>query len=283
LDLETTPGAAQVLSYLEEPVQREKLDLVMGIDEILFERARPHLLQVELVEAAAKERFEPLIRSRIRSGFLPVDYGALTFIYRKSGKKPLARPPKRLQDLLSPGLRKRWIVQDPRASSPGLLFFLFTDSILKVGDMGKAWLLLAPGWETSYKMFLAGESDMVWSYLSSLAYHASKGEGDLYSAAEFEEGLPVQVEGLSVVNRPGNPLQSNPCIRKWIDFILDPAIQARLVEKQWMMPVIRGTALPPAFRGLPPVKKAASLPGDLETVDRIISRFGKELARDGAR
>jgi thiamine transport system substrate-binding protein len=281
LRIETTPGALQVLSYLEEPVQRERLDVLMGVDEILFERARPYLLEVDLIGASDAARFEPLLRQRIRKGFLPVDYGALTFIYRKQGEGAIPKPPVRLKDLLKPEFKKKWIVQDPRASSPGLLFFMFAEGRIGVPELSKTWLSLAPGWDTSYKMFLSGEVPMVWSYLSSLAYHASKGEQDRYGHVRLEEGFPLQVEGLGVVNRAGNPLEQNPCIRKWIAFVLDPATQARLVEKQWMMPVISGTALPGPFKNLPPVDRAAGFTRELKDVERILSRFGRDVRGDG--
>ncbi len=279
--IETTPGAMQVLSYLEEPVQRERLDILMGVDEILFERARPYLMEVELLGAESIARFDPLLRPRIRKGFVPVDYGALTFIYKKQGQGSMQRAPARLKDLLKPEFKKKWIVQDPRASSPGLLFFMFTEGLVGIRELSRSWLALAPGWDSSYKMFLSGEAPMVWSYLSSLAYHASKGEQDLYGHVRLEEGFPLQVEGLGVVNRAGNRLEQNPCIRKWIGFVLDPVIQARLVEKQWMMPVISGTVLPGPFKNLPPVDRAANLSGELKEVERILSRFGRDVRGDG--
>ena len=281
LRVETTPGAAQVLSYLEEPAQRERLDVLMGVDEILFERASPWLLSLDLLTPDQLERFDPLLKARVRKGFVPVDYGALTFIYRKSGEDAIRHPPTRLSDLVKPEFKKRWMVQDPRASSPGLLFFLYVDSILKVSQMRTQWLALAPGWDSSYKMFLSGEVPMVWSYLTSLAYHASKGEAERYGHVKFAEGFPLQVEGLGVINRSGNPLEQNPCIRKWIAFVLDPSIQSRLVEKQWMMPVVTGAALPPFFRNLPRVEKAAVFPRALSEVDRILTRFGREVRGDG--
>jgi thiamine transport system substrate-binding protein len=281
LRVETTPGAAQLLSFLEEPVQRERLDVLMGVDEILFERASPWLMAVDLLSPELMARIDPLLRPRVRKGFVPVDYGALTFIYQKTGPDSIRNPPVRLTDLLKPEFKKRWMVQDPRASSPGLLFFLFTDSILKVSQMRNQWLTLAPGWDTSYKMFLAGEVPMVWSYLSSLAYHASRGEGDRYGHVRFVEGFPLQVEGLGVINRSGNPLEQNPCIGKWIRFLLEPGTQSRLVEKQWMMPVVREVKLPAFFQNLPKVDKAAIFSRDLAEVDRILTRFGKEVRGDG--
>ncbi|MBC7397053.1 MAG: thiamine ABC transporter substrate-binding protein [Bdellovibrionales bacterium] len=280
LRLETTLGAAQVLSYLEEPKQRDRIDLVMGIDELLFERAKASFYLGEIKNVPYQENLIPPLKSRVKPGFIPMDYGALSFIYRKSEFKGSIKVPTSLPDLLKPELKQKWIVQDPRASSPGMLFFLFTDSILKISQMKHQWVTLAPSWDASYKMFLAKEAPMVWSYVTSLAYHASKGELDQYGYVDFKEGLPVQVEGMAILNHVGDPLKNNPCLEKWIAFVLRPDQQAKLVERQWMMPVISGVKLPKNFESVPELKKIASIPLNLEKVDSLVSHFGKEVQGD---
>ncbi len=280
LIIESTLGAAQVLSYLEEPKQREQLDVVMGLDEILFERAKSYLDQGSISRFSLPDRWIDLVKPHLaeRPGFIPMDYGALSFIYRKSDFKDGMKVPTRLADLTSPELTKKWIVQDPRASSPGLLFFLFADSIVKTKDLRKQWVTLAPSWETSYKMFLAKDAAMVWSYLSSLAYHASKGELDQYGYVQFQEGLPIQVEGMGIVSKPGDPAKANPCIEKWIHFVLEPGIQARLVAKQFMMPVIQGVTLPKYFDAVPKIKPSSPLDMTPSKVDEFVNHFGKEVS-----
>ena len=280
LKIESTMGATQVLSYLEEPKQRERIDLVMGIDELLFERAKNYLY-LSPVTGNLSPHYEDFIQARSRLGFYPIDYGSLSFIYRKADfKKGKLKPPTSITELMRPDLKKKFIVQDPRASSPGMLFFLFVDGILKTSDLRKQWLTLAPGWDTSYHMFLEKDAPMVWSYLSSLAYHASKNEADQYGYVDFKEGLPTQIEGMALVNRVGNPMQSNPCIEKWLQYMLDPATQAKLVQKQWMMPVVKGVVLPEIFKAVPTVKKVAAIPISVDRVDHLISHFGKEVQGD---
>lgn len=276
LKVETTLGAAQVLSYLEEPKQRERIDWVMGIDELLFERARNYLY---LVSDAEKRNYLDIIAPKAKSGFYPLDYGALSLIYRRSDFKGVALP-QTIADLKKPEFKKKFIVQDPRASSPGLLFFLFTESSLKIPELKKQWMTLAPSWDSSYKMFLAKDAPMVWSYLTSLAYHASKGEADQYGYVDFKEGLPIQLEGMALINKVGDPFQSNPCNRKFLDYVLTPDSQSLLVSKQWMMPVLKDVTLPKLFSVVPNVKKAAVLDVSVEKADRLISRFGREVQGD---
>ena len=280
LSVETTLGAAQVLSYLDEPKQRERIDIVMGMDQLLFERAKSSFYIAEPPGIQLKEILNPALIDHVPLGLIPIDYGALTFIYRKSDLKGKTLPTN-LSDLLKPEFKNQWIVQDPRASSPGMLFFLFADSTLvRIKDMKKQWATLAPSWDSSYKMFLAHDSSMVWSYLTSLAYHASKGEFEQYGFINFKEGLPLQIEGMAVLNRVGSPYTSNPCLEKWVKFVLDPATQAKLVAKQYMMPVVKNVVLPHFFENVPSITKAASIEFNLEKVDHLISRFGREVQGD---
>lgn len=275
LRIETTLGAGQVISYLEEEKSRARIDVVMGMDELLFERAKSFLYQSENPKLNLKAKLVPLLHSHLKPGFIPMDYGALTFIYRKADFK---KPPTTLSDLLKPEFKKKWIVQDPRASSSGMIFFLMAKSQgIQIKQMKNQWVTLAPSWESSYKMFIAKEASLAWSYLTSLAYHRSQGEGDQYAHVDFKEGLPLQVEGMAIVNKVGNPLTTNPCIEKWTDFMLTKESQSKLAMKQWMMPAVRGTSMAKLFETLPPVNKSFEIPMNLADVDALISRFGLEL------
>jgi thiamine transport system substrate-binding protein len=273
---ETTLGATQVLSYLEEPSQQKVLDVVMGLDSVLFERAQHYLYPVSPIQF----EYLDLVRPQVRGGFYPTDYAALSFIYKKSEFKDNQLPlPKTIRDLLHPKLKNRFIIQDPRNSSPGLWFFLFADQLVKTEDLSKQWLALSPSWDSGYKMFLAGEAPMVWSYLTSLAYHASQGQADDYGYVDFEEGLPVQVEGLAVVKKDQNPFDLNPCIEKWIRFVMKPESQRILAETQFMLPAIHSAPIPPFLKMVPTPKKSAAVQSSIPKVDQLISEFGKRIRR----
>ena len=277
LSIESTLGAAQVLSYLDEEKQRARIDVVMGVDQLLFERAKSAFYLADPANVAMNEIFAPILKSSQTPGFIPIDYGALSFIYRKSDLKGKTLP-KNLSDILKPEFKGKWIVQDPRASSPGMLFFLFAQSTLvRIYDLKKQWATLAPSWDSSYKMFMSHESSMVWSYLTSLAYHASKGDFDQYGYLDFKEGLPLQVEGMAVLNRVGNPYQVNPCLQKWVEFVLKPEIQTKLADKQYMMPAVQKAALPKFFDKIPVISKAATLEFSAEKADELINHFGREV------
>jgi thiamine transport system substrate-binding protein len=274
LQIETTLGASEMISILADPKESERIDVVMGVDELLFERIRRSLDLSDLSALKLDSRILPLLSSRLKPGFIPLDYGALSMIYRRSEFKSSESLPSTLQDLLKPSLKKKFILQDPRASSPGMMFFLYSASALKVRDLSPQWLTLAPGWDASYKMFLSKEAPMVWSYLSSLAYHASKGEAGDYGFVDFKEGLPLQVEGMAF---PKHQKGRSPCAQAWLDFVLKPSVLGTLSEKQWMLPVYSDVSIPEVFKKIPPVKKAAQIDLSVEALDRLLSGFGKEL------
>jgi thiamine transport system substrate-binding protein len=285
LKIETTLGATQMISVLEDAKLRHELDVVMGVDELLYERLRPYLNVSEPMEHDLKEKVIPALVTRLKPGLIPLDFGAMSFVYRKSEFINQKGIPRSRRDLNGPLLKKKFILQDPRASSPGMVFFLFMNPILKPAQLKSSWLTLAPNWDSSYKMFLAKDAPMVWSYVSSLAYHASKGELNDYGVVEFEEGLPVQIEGMAVIQKNSDSAGSggrskpvsNPCIQSWIDFVMKPAVLEKLAQKQWMLPAMKGVPLPPFFDRLPPLKKIAEFPFDVQALDRLLTHFGKDL------
>jgi len=276
LEIESTLGATQIISMLSDRRIRDSVDAVMGVDEILAERLQREWEPNAYLEPGVASRLVPILKDRVRPGWLPLDYGALTFIYRKSELSSDALP-RKLQDLTRKELHKKFIVQDPRASSPGMMFFLFAERAMPIRNLNGAWLTLAPSWDSSYKMFLAGDAPMVWSYLSSLAYHASQGELDRYGAVDFEEGLPLQVEGMAILKQN----RVNPCLKKWVEFVLKPSVLARLAEKQWMWPAMKDVALPAGFEKVPAIRKAAPGNFEVQAVDRLLSDFGKDLRGEG--
>lgn len=114
---------------------------------------------------------------------------------------------------------------------------------------------------------------MVWSYLSSLAYHASRGELEDFAAVEFEEGLPLQVEGMGVLKSK----VENPCLGKWIEFMLQPKNLSLIAEKQFMWPAFKGVPAPPFFDQVPALKKAAAISMATGALDGILQSFEREV------
>ena len=142
---------------------------------------------------------------------MPYDFGALTFL---ADSQELARAklslPKSLQDLLQPEWNKNFVLEDPRTSSPGLQLLLFSEKALGAGfgpywkALRGQWLAMPPSWSAAYGLFVQGKAPLVWSYVTSEAYHREHGS-TRYRAVLLEGRPAVQIEGALVVRGAANP------------------------------------------------------------------------------
>lgn len=168
--------------------------------------------------------------------FVPFDYGYFAFVYDSEN---LATPPASFQELAAMPDDFKIVIQDPRASTPGLGLILWIKAAYGDQAIG-IWEGLAPhvltvtnSWTESYDLFLAGEADMVLSYTTSPAYHLIAQGEDRYKAARFEEGHYTQIEVAGI-------LEASPdkdLAREFLAFMVSPEAQAFIPETNWMYPV----------------------------------------------
>ena len=246
--------------------------VVLGIDQQLWEDVRPF---AEPWGKWSPVGYEKLVASsRVEKGFLPFDYGTFAFIADTEAlKKMKLEAPHSLQDLLKPEWKRNLILEDPRTSTPGLALLRYSIAVYqeKVWEfwtkLRPQWLTLAQGWDAAYGIFLKGEAPLVWSYTTSQAYHDEHPEPGVtpgrYQAIHFTEGQPSQIEGAILVKGAFTGKTGEHqlvCARKFLEFLLTPAVQARIPLKNWMSPVIIGTPLPPSFKRLPVPKRIVPMP-----------------------
>ena len=151
------------------------------------------------------------------------------------------------------------------------------------------WLTLAPGWDAAYGLFLKGEAPLVWSYVTSEAYHREHGDSEgRYRAVIFDEGQPLQIEGASLIrgsfgkDRKGAEA-SLARARAFLEFLISEEAQRRLPLKNWMMPARRDTPLPASFAGLPKPRKLLRIEKTSALdVERELERWAERL-RKGSR
>ncbi|MEK7691092.1 MAG: thiamine ABC transporter substrate-binding protein [Bdellovibrionota bacterium] len=276
---------AQMMSRLEIDRKREKTTahLVLGIDQQIWDKYRPLLEEWQGWSPDAYAKVPEDLR--VGPGFMPFDYGVMAFmldkkfIYQKD-----VQLPKTLKDLLEPTWKRKIALQDPRASTPGLCFLLYTQQIMKENfvnfwkDMRSQWLTLAPGWDAAYGLFLKGEAALVWSYTTSQAYHRKHGDqAGRYEALVFEDGNPVQIEGAALVKGALKTDTERALAIRFLSFLLSPEIQSAIPESNWMLPVVKTTAIPPSFEGLPQAKKLIRLPTDAKAIDDTIMTWAKSI------
>ena len=216
--------------------KQDRPDLVIGFD------------QFSVVEAQANFRWKPLDAIQDKgvqllpnlsevSGFVPYDWGPLTFI-SKGDALPATRD---FEDLLKPEYRNKLVLQDPRMSSPGLQFFFWV-----LGHFGEekgfeflkqlkpSIKVISPSWSSSYSYFKLQQPSSVFSYFTSPFYHRIEENDDSYVAQKFTIPHPLQVEYLGI------PDFCTRCegAKKFADFLLEEESQKILMSKNYMYPVM---------------------------------------------
>ncbi|MBN1785760.1 MAG: thiamine ABC transporter substrate-binding protein [Candidatus Methanofastidiosa archaeon] len=221
-------------------------DVLIGINDLQMYRAFSSGI-LEEYRPSGYEQIPEYLLMDDQWRLTPFDYSFMALIYDSYA---VQEPPTSFEDLKSPEWDGMLIVEDPRTSSPGLSFLLWTiaaygddfDSYWE--DIGDSILTVAPSWSTAYYgMFIEGEAPMVISYATSPAYHLEFEGTDRYKGVIFEEGGFIQIEGAGIVNGAKHP----DLAEKFIDFMLSEEFQRELALTQFMMPVNPDVELPESY------------------------------------
>ncbi len=253
LVLVTAESSIGALRKVQLEGMQTKADIVLGLDNNIAEAAResglfiPHQVDLSALTLPIPWR-DPL--------FAPFDYGYLSFIY---DSKKIKQPPVSFKELGEMDDQFKILIQDPRASTPGLGLLLWVRAAY--GDQAHTvWsavaskiLTVTKSWSDSYALFLKGEADMVLSYTTSPAYHMVTENESRYKAAPFNEGHYLQLELAGVVGTTKQPERA----RQFIRFMYSDAFQDAIPTGNWMYPVRNTqTGLPDAFAQLHKPQKA---------------------------
>ena len=260
VDIISVGDAGQVLNRAILEKKKPKADIILGIDNNLLSKAIEEDVLVPYRSPNITLLPDELIFDKTFH-VTPFDHGYFAIVY---DSKRLANPPESLDDLLNPEYRKKLIFQDPRTSSPGLGFLLWTVAVYGE-EYVDFWEKLQPniltiseGWDTAYGLFTSGESPMVLSYTTSPAYHVEYEETTRYRAAIFREGNYLQIEGMGIVKGTKNMSLA----KKFIDFIITEDFQKEIPLTNWMFPVNPGVKLPDSFDYAPTPAIILSIPSE---------------------
>lgn len=297
----TVGDAGQLLSRIQLDQERKKgkAHIVLGLDQHLELKLRDALVPLDRSREGSFMKF--VDREWWSSeAFVPYDFGIFAFI-ADTKKLPVEDFPKTWNDLLKRRFKKSLLLEDPRTSSPGLSFVIGSASALPAGDeatvqktvqkaftefwkdLRSQWLVLAPSWGQAYAMFEKGDAPLVWSYVTSEAYHRSDcakkqcADPGRYRAVIFSDGHPVQVEGAAILkNAPGGKAMRKRSLQ-FLELLTSGEIQNQIAETQWMMPVRLGTKIPTDFQALPVVKKRFPLEMEPEKVQGILDQWNQAI------
>jgi thiamine transport system substrate-binding protein len=261
----------QALGRMELDAKRGKLagQILLGIDQSLWSRSKSYQ------EAVSLPALGGVGQEALDNGFVPYDYGVLALI-----GNDLKDPPHSLNDLLDSKWKKKFILEDPRMSTPGLELVLFTAAVL--GEkfdsfwqiMSSQWLAMPEGWDAAYGLFLKKEAPLVWSYTTSQAYHEENGEHQ-YKAILFDEGQPVQIESAMLIKNSFVTPEQKQHAQEFMTYLLSEEVQSKIAKTNWMLPVRQGTPVPKSFQNLPQPKKTFTL----RDAEATVKRWNKAVFR----
>ncbi|AKI98150.1 thiamine ABC transporter substrate-binding protein [Kosmotoga pacifica] len=269
VQVRTFGDAGALLSKLIAEKGQTEVDVVIGIDNLLARRAFDEgLFMSYLPENAHLIRdlnliFDPLWR------LTPYDYGAIAFIYDKSELGTLSLSS--MDELTQNRFSKSIIIEDPRTSSTGLSFLMWTyalygDNFIDFWKKFKNSILtITLGWDDAFEKFEAGEAPIMVSYATDGAY-SYQYYGDVYYGTLIPGGKGyVQIEGAGIVKWS----TKKELAKKFIDFLISPEAQKHIPLNQWMFPVVE-VEMPECFKyALDPAEVVTVRNVDVEEVIRL--------------
>lgn len=262
VDIRSVGDAGQVLSRAILEKDDPVADILIGIDNNLL----PEAIEAGVLEPYRSPGIESIDESLIVDPtfhITPFDYGYFTIIY---DSERIDTPPESLEDLTAEAFADSLILMDPRTSTPGLGFVLWTRAVYgaEVTDywerLQSSVLTITDGWDSGYGLFTSGEAPLVLSYTTSPAYHVEFEDTTRYRAARFEEGLYRQIEGVGITAGT----ERRAAAEDFVDFVLSEQFQSEIPLTNWMYPVA-DVPLPDSFEYAP--KPSATVDFDPASVD----------------
>lgn len=177
---------------------------------------------------------------------VPFDTGYITIIYDSEALSPEELPTS-LEDLTHPRFKNKLINIDPRTSSVGHAFLMWT--VAEYGDPGYIdyWQRLEPnlltttsGWSAAYNHYEAGEAPMMISYSTDTAYGVMYGGSDRSKVLTPGGQAYRQIEAAGIVRDTDVPELAH----RFLDYVLSVEVQQLIPTSNWMFPVNELTPLP---------------------------------------
>jgi thiamine transport system substrate-binding protein len=182
-------------------------------------------------------------------GFVPYEYGYITLTYDSQALDEQALP-QTLSDLADSRFAGKLVCEDPRTSSTGFSFLLWT--IARFGEDGyldfwrsidKSLLVITQGWSEGWSLLTHGEAPLLVSFSTDTAYDALDGDDLRYRAfAPGGEGYRT-VYGVGVVNGTTHA----DLATAFINVLLSTEIQELIPTTEVMFPANENASVPAAY------------------------------------
>ncbi len=254
-------------------------DVIYGVDNTFMSRALKADILIPYASPALSGvpdalKLDPTNR------LLPVDYG---YVSLNMDKAFLMRgvAPESLRELTSSLYRHNVIVQNAATSSPGLAFLMLTIAAFPADsdypwqqfwrELVRAQVHISPDWSDAYSVQFSGSSgkgphSFVVSYATSPAAEVFYSEGKLVEppTVNLDIGAFQQIEFVGVLRGAKQP----ELARRFVDFMLSPAVQKDIPTQMWVYPAVKDTPLPDVFKFAAQPTKIYALPPDVIDANR---------------
>lgn len=225
-------------------------DVIVGLDQLMLKDAKERFQWKPL--ELNREGWRAEVNGQKHDEFAPFDWSPLTFVYRQGS----VNPPKDFAGLTVTGLRGSFALQDPRSSSPGMQFLNWVkavkgaDSVQFLQDFKPNVQSIAPSWSLSYGLFKKKQSLFAFTYVTSLAFHWGLENDRQYQVLSLAEGHPLQIEYAAV------PADCRECdlATAFVKEMLTPEIQKVIMQKNFMLPILKDLEVGTIFAELPKLK-----------------------------
>jgi thiamine transport system substrate-binding protein len=269
IHIERFSDANVLVSKIVEEKDNPVADVVIGIDNAL-----KHLFNLtdvlEKYDSPALINIDQnLIDNLDASGYLiPYDFGAIALYYKNQIINETTHPILNnltFEDLLASDLPSKIIIENPKISSTGLGFLLWTiayygDPIRNIpGLLGQDWhnfwddtgtrFNITKSWGDAFTVFLddTANKPLMVSYSTSPAYSSCLYNDNSTSAVVTSKdgsfNAWLQIEGIGLIKNSPNSETG----KKFIDWFLSTELQSEIPTTQWMYPANNKAQIPECF------------------------------------
>lgn len=245
LSLRTFGDSGAVYTKILSEGENTECDVFIGIDSLMIESTKEADIFLQYKPRNITDVVDENLIVDPDYCLIPFDYGPIAFIYKEDefGKIDDLS----LEDLTSERFSKSIIIEDPRTSSTGLSFLVW--SYLLLGDdyidfwkdFENSLLTITMGWDDAFQKFEMGEAPIMLSYGTDGAYSF-----EYYGGVEYKTFIPepgyVQIENAGIIKYSKNQEEA----KQFIEYMLSENFQKHVPLTQWMFPVIN-VELPESF------------------------------------
>ncbi len=241
-------------SVLSKPDSLRRIDLILGLDNILFSSFYKSNLFVPY-EAKNLRFVEKRLQFDPSYQLTPISYSQIGFIYNSS---IIENAPSTFGEMQDGIFKEKIIMINPRTSGLGRAMLIWSVAAFGENGYGHFWrsvksniYRIADNYDDAYNMFLAAQAPLLIGLSTTPVYHqinenSQKFRSTLPSEGSFRYYLAAGIY---------KSVLKLEMAQKFMEFLLAQDFQSQIPDYMWMYPVNKDIKLDANFELLPASKK----------------------------